>query len=167
MSSAFFNIPVHLSPPSVAGNSQYPFIFSDDVVLIMPAIKLFQDVFHHDKFTVNQPADGNTLHFVEAAEGIVEAAEGIVEATEGIAEAREVIAEASERIVETAEGTAEAAEGIVKATKGIVEAAEGTVEATEGIVEATKGNVKATEYTILKNNSTNILSRFVKHSINN
>ena len=160
MSCVFFNIPASLSPFSVAGNSQYPFIFSDDVMLKMPAITLFQDVFHHDKFTVNQPADGNTLHFAEAAEGNVEAAEGNVEAAEGTVEAAEGIAEA-------AEGIAEAAEGIVEAAEGTVEAAEGTVEAAKGIVGAAEGIVEATKCTKIRKNSTNILSRFIKHSINN
>jgi hypothetical protein len=167
MGSALFNIPTNLSHHSVSGNSQNPFISSDDIMLKMPAGKSFQDVFYHNRIPVNQPSDGNPLHIAEATVHFAEAAEGIAEAAEGIVEAAEGIVEATKEIAEAAEGIAEATEEIAEAAEGIVEAAEGTVKATEGIVEAAEGNVKATEYIIVKNNSTNILSRFVKHSINN
>jgi hypothetical protein len=138
MGNTFFNIPVYLSQPAIAGNSQNPFVFSDDVMLKMPAIKSFQDVFHHDKFTANQFADGITQHFVAATERFVEAAEHLAEATEHPAEA----------------------------TRHLAETTEHPAEATKHPEKSTRGYIAATKCMVLRNYSPIILSRFINLSNN-
>ena len=153
MGYSFFNISVYLSHPSVAGNSQNPFILSDNVVLKMPANKSFQDVFRHDKITVNQSSDGNTQHPAEAAGHPAEATGHPAEATRRFAEATGHLAEATRRFAE--------------ASRQLSEATKHPVEATGHPAEATDHTVAATKCTFIRNNSPIILSRFVKHSINN